>query len=454
MDPLQPRIEGEGIENPLWLRHASTALVGNSTPLHSAVTSLDFTAVEALIHKGAQVNTADAQGNTPLILAAGSPREDAWVTIRALLEAGAVINDENKKGETALIAAARHGDLHRLTELLSAKGVDRGARDQDGRDAVMHAVLAGNAPAVAHLLDQQAPWDSVDNAGDQAIDFAFANKDKACCRAFWERGHFLNHVNSRHASPESPLTLCIGWEDLELMRRLVKEGTNPNIRHRGGLSAAHTAIEMKALEAFETLVDQGADPDARDDLRRTPLEIALNQLLLLHVYEIAQNSYPIRRICATGANPSLPMSDGEHPLLFSARHLVEIHRRVPFARVDPWRHVVEDLLECGSEPNVQDHNGDTALHHVGRLPMMKSELWGRLRRAGASKNIRNHRGRKPYLHFNTATKFFQVTVGLAVCLTVVGIPIGAPLLGMGLAACTLDKAQIGNFWLQRRVERR
>ena len=440
MDHSQSRIgEGESIDDHLWLRHASTTLAGNSTTLHSAVVTADFTVVEALIRNGAQIDAVDSDGNTPLILAAGSPRDDAWITVRTLLEAGAAVNHTNNKIETALIVAARQGDVHRLTQLLSREGVDRGARDQDGRDAVMHAVLAGHAPAVAYLLGQGAPWDSRDNAGDQAIDFAYANKDKACCRAFWERGIFLNHVNSRHASPESPLTLCLGWRDLKLMRLLVKAGTDPNIRHRAGLSAVHAAVARGGIAGLETLANLGADLNARDDMNTTPLEIALGRG---HCHLI------IRSLCAAGADPNLPMAHGGYPLVFSARRL-----RESVSQAETWRRVVLALISAGAEVNSTDANGNTALHYCGKLSSNKSALWGRLRRAGASTEIRNRRGRKPYLHFSRFSNSCLDT-GAACCITIIGIPLGLVLIASGVGARVLDKAQIGNFWLQRKVERR
>ncbi|MCB1135357.1 MAG: ankyrin repeat domain-containing protein, partial [Chlamydiia bacterium] len=389
---------------------------------------------------GAQIDATDSDGNTPLILAAGSPRDDAWITVRSLLEAGAAVNHTNNKGETAQIVAARQGDVHRLRQLLRAERVDRGARDQDGKDAVMHAVLAGHAPAVAYLLDQNFPWDSVDNAGDQAIDFAYAHMDKACCRAFWERGRFLNHVNSRHASPESPLTLCLGWKDLELMRLLVKEGTDPNIRHRAGLSAVHAAVARGEVAGFETLASIGPDWNARDDLDRTPLEMALQE---------DNADRLIRSLCAAGADPNLPMAHGDYPLVFSARCL-----RESVSEVHSWRPVILALISAGAAANSTDADGNTALHYCGKLDSGKSELWGRLRQAGASTNIRNHRGRKPYLHFSSLCKNGWVGFGFLLCSFILGIPPGLVLIANGVGARVLDHAQIGNFWLKRKVERR
>ncbi|MCB1135356.1 MAG: ankyrin repeat domain-containing protein, partial [Chlamydiia bacterium] len=295
-------------------------------------------------------------------------------------------------------------------------------------------------PAVAYLLDQNAPSDSVDNAGDQAIDFAYANKDKACCRAFWERGRFLNHVNSRHASPESPLTLCLGWEDLELMRLLVKEGTDPNIRHRAGLSAVHAAVDRENFAGLETLVNLRPDLNARDDLARTPLEMALRQ---------SHDDRPIRILCEAGADPSLPMADGDYPLVFSARCL-----RGSVSEGHSWRPVILALISAGAAANSTDADGNTALHYCGRLDSGKSELWGRLRRAGASKNIRNHRGRTPYLHFSRITRDELGLVGALACASIIFIPLGLVGITAAVGARVLDKAGIGNFWIQKKVERR
>ncbi|MCB1136457.1 MAG: hypothetical protein KDK78_09325, partial [Chlamydiia bacterium] len=374
----------------------------------------------------------------------------------------------NLEGETALMQAARRGDTLALKQLGAAAGIDLGAQSKEGKDALMYATARGCASATALLLDLGAPYDSVDNAGERAIDSAFDKKDRACCRVFWDRNLYLNHVNSCRAAPDSPLSLCLDWgEDTQLMRELVEKGTDVNIRHREGLSAVHAAVQRVAVKTLAALVELKADLDATDAMQRTPLE------LVVRAKRTEDSLDFVQRLCAGGANPSLPMSDGNYPLVFSARRLQEItskadrllgfhghgfnkpvEARIPSEKENRWRELVQVLISANAELNSQDGEGNTALHYCGKMPFRKVELWKRLRQAGASAKIRNLEGRRPFLHFPRAFKEESLYIGTLLCATIVGLPFGLIVLVESGCAHGLDRAGIGNFWLQRWIERR
>ena len=71
--------------------------------LVAAIRNGDIRAIRKLLDNGADVNTRDAEGNTPLILASfyASPE-----CVALLLENGADVNTANQAGVTALIRAA------------------------------------------------------------------------------------------------------------------------------------------------------------------------------------------------------------------------------------------------------------------------------------------------------------------------------------------------------------
>lgn len=107
--------------------------------------------VRALIAAGADVNSLNAQGRTPLwINAARSPRDDTQIA-HSLVNAGAAIERADASGDTPLIAAARadHADLvgFRITG-----GADAGHRNQGGETALLLAVINNHADSVRQLL--------------------------------------------------------------------------------------------------------------------------------------------------------------------------------------------------------------------------------------------------------------------------------------------------------------
>ena len=94
----------------------------NWTPLHLAVANAE--AMTALLDVGADVDSRDNIGWTPLHLAAAAGTAEA---ITALLNAGAYIGARDKNGLTPLHLAAGFGTAETVTALLDA-GADIEAR--------------------------------------------------------------------------------------------------------------------------------------------------------------------------------------------------------------------------------------------------------------------------------------------------------------------------------------
>jgi len=85
--------------------------------LLAAAETGDAATVRALLAKGADVNSKDSKGQTPLILAAASFGHAD--TVQALLSAGADINAQRgMAGETALMLAVLSGDADTVQALL------------------------------------------------------------------------------------------------------------------------------------------------------------------------------------------------------------------------------------------------------------------------------------------------------------------------------------------------
>ena len=95
------------------------------TALHIAAPFCSAAIVKTLVDRGAPVNTPDARGMTPLMLAVSSEHQDAAV-VRTLLEAGADVKLASTVGETALDWAKKFGNrevLGLLTEAGAPAGV-------------------------------------------------------------------------------------------------------------------------------------------------------------------------------------------------------------------------------------------------------------------------------------------------------------------------------------------
>src|SRR4051794_2064058 len=170
--------------------------------LAAAIRDADAPAVGKLIEAGADVNARDAEGNTPLILAAfyaGPPcvelllekgadpnaanRAGVTALIRAatdyekarlLIDAGAKVGSRTADlGNTPLILAARRADNSRTVRLLLGRGAGASERDAAGISPIMAGAASGDLETVRLLLD----------AGAKAGDFPVTNHSSSATRA-------------------------------------------------------------------------------------------------------------------------------------------------------------------------------------------------------------------------------------------------------------------------------
>ncbi len=116
-------------------------IVNGESALHIVVQRRDATWISFLTAKGANPNTRDKQGVTPMMLAANLGFLEG---LQSLIDAGGRVDDANDAGETPLISAVHRRDTTMMRILLKA-GANPDRADNSGRSARDYARLDGSS---------------------------------------------------------------------------------------------------------------------------------------------------------------------------------------------------------------------------------------------------------------------------------------------------------------------
>jgi ankyrin repeat protein len=122
-----------------WFRQSTTPTTAYK-PVHQQALGGEVSGLDESIRKNpAALNLGDANGNTPLMLAAFHGHLDA---VRFLLQKAALVDKTNDQHQTALILAAKAGHREVVTLLLRADA-DISIRDARGWNAQTWAEKQG-----------------------------------------------------------------------------------------------------------------------------------------------------------------------------------------------------------------------------------------------------------------------------------------------------------------------
>jgi uncharacterized protein len=93
------------------------------------------------------------------------------------------------------------------------------------------------------------------------------------------------------------------------VRRLLREGADPNAQDDNGWAPLHFAAQAVSADVAETLLHAGADPGLRDSYGNTPLHRA--------VFESRGDGSVIAVLRAAGADPQASNNSGVSPVALS-----------------------------------------------------------------------------------------------------------------------------------------
>ena len=263
-------------------------------------------AVRGLLDAGAQVNKADKNRRTALHYAA---QKDHLDVVRLLLERGADVNAADKNHRTALHIAAGNGDVE-MVNLLLARGADLLAKEVHNGAAPIHfAAQEGKSEVVKLFLTKGVDISLPDNTFRGPLFYAAAGGHTGLVRMLLDRKALTKLPGLQGQAEGTPLHAAAEGGHIATMELLLARGVPLNAGRLGGETALGAAAAkgqleamkflmargMKAdsvepgyvrfplleavsngqLEAVRLLLENKANPNAKDDAGKTPLAIAI-----------------------------------------------------------------------------------------------------------------------------------------------------------------------------------
>jgi len=267
--------------------------------LYEAAAYGDVELAKTLISSGADVNTPNSWGWTPLYFAVSNGHRNI---ARLLIENGADFHGADEDGITLLHRVVERGYMD-IATLLVDKGVDVNAKSDSGQTPLHFASRSCNRELTKLLITKGADINAKNNIGHTSLHIAARNAQKDIVELLLakgadfkaqtsngrtaagvakENGHteivelLRKHAN-QSGTTEEIMTIhdyaAVG--DMEQIELLVSKGMDVNAKTQRGATALHWAAYQGRRDVAECLISNGAGINTKDNYGFTPLHLAV-----------------------------------------------------------------------------------------------------------------------------------------------------------------------------------
>ncbi|CAH2286050.1 serine threonine- phosphatase 6 regulatory ankyrin repeat subunit B-like [Pelobates cultripes] len=322
----------------------------NQLPVHYAALRPNGTVsvIQTLLkasHKDARL-VQDEDGCIPLFLAVDSGNLGICKELLSVQPDVQLKATSKKHGDTALHACCRKRDVE-VARLLVEYGAPIDGQNSDGQTPLHIVAAEGNEtllkflhqckanPNISDQMDR-CPLHIAAERGHTTVVEILTEKFRSNVLARTKDGSTLMHIASQCGHPETALAF-------------LKKGVLLHMPNKSGAVCLHAAAKRGHTAVVKALLQKGANVDARTKDNYTALHIA------------AENCKPqvVQTLLGFGAQVQLKGGKVQETPLHIA------------ARVKDGEKVVEMLLKSGADVNVEQEDGETAMHVAARHGNLK-----------------------------------------------------------------------------------
>ena len=305
-----------------------------TSPLATAVRHCHLTCVEALIRLRADVNQADQQGSSPLMEAI-MQGEYTTNSTHSEFKSGAEVNTGSFPKRNTQLANCSN-IYQNIVRLLINSGANVNATDCSCETALLKALHKGNLRSATYLTESGADV----NINHKSL-MAILVKASASGNTEIVRFILQSEVNMKAIDNclSIALTKAAGEGYLEVVELLVKAGADVNFVCHENKSALMSASARGFLEVVKFLVSKGADVNS------VP---GCNQLSPLMLASCNGHVRTVQFLVSAGANVNIVRdNDRVTPLML--------------ASCNDHLNIIKVLIEAGADVNSMDMKNQTAL---------------------------------------------------------------------------------------------
>ncbi|PVD37112.1 hypothetical protein C0Q70_04107 [Pomacea canaliculata] len=228
-----------------------------------------------------------------------------------------------------------------LADVLGRGGLQRGGQEgrrpssegsDKGIDGLLRAVIKGDKDIVKSICQSNRSLLNFVHKGMTPLMVACHEGQQEVAKALLELGAEINRVENGSTA----LMAALEGKKEKMALFLLEKGADPHLRNNKKRNAIHLAAYHNMPEAIKALVLKGADVNAKDQYGDTPLVDAIEQ----------------------ESNEAIDMLGKANVNIVGDKRLTPLH----LACIKAHYRSVEALLESGANVNLQDEDGDTALH--------------------------------------------------------------------------------------------